>query len=194
MKWNHEIIFIFFFFRLMDKMIIKLMGYKKFTIWLRDAFFLPNSFSFTYRYFSPFYLVLVVGRMALKLATVFLVFLLSLAFVSSKTEDQNAKLHDRKGLIEVFHWISSKSYFLVRWKLAVRQCNTLCLWLCFLLYVWYQELYKVVNLPTTKGPEYINDISSKFLLNERGVVGWIVPCETLIGRYKVFSVKDVLYD
>ena len=51
--------------------------------------------------------------MALKLATVFLVFLLSLAFVSSKTEDQNAKLHDRKGLIEVSHWISSKSYFLV---------------------------------------------------------------------------------
>ena len=32
-------------------------------------------------------------------------------------------------------------------------------------------IYKVVNLPTTKGPEYINDISSKFLLNERGVVG-----------------------
>ena len=66
-------------------------------------FFLPNSFSFTYRYFSPFYLILVVGRMALKIATGFLVFLLSLAFVSSKTEDQNAKLHDRKGLIEVFH-------------------------------------------------------------------------------------------
>ena len=66
-------------------------------------FFLPNSFSFTYRYFSPFYLISVVGRMALKIATGFLVFLLSLAFVSSKTEDQNAKLHDRKGLIEDFH-------------------------------------------------------------------------------------------
>ncbi|CAH3148650.1 unnamed protein product [Porites lobata] len=35
--------------------------------------------------------------MALKLATGFLVFSLSLAFVSSKTEDQNAELHDRKG-------------------------------------------------------------------------------------------------
>ena len=54
-------------------------------------------------FFSPFYLILVVGRMALKIATGFLVFLLSLAFVSSKTEDQNAKLHDRKGLIEDFH-------------------------------------------------------------------------------------------
>ena len=53
--------------------------------------------------FSPFYPILVVGRMALKIATGFLVFLLSLALVSSKTEDQNAKLHDRKGLIEVFH-------------------------------------------------------------------------------------------
>ena len=146
-KWNEimKSFSSFFFFRLMDKMIIKLMGYKKFTIWLRDAFFLPNSFSFTYRYFSPFYLILVVGRMALKIATGFLVFLLSLTFVSSKTEDQNAKLHDRKGLIEVFHWISSKSYFLVLWKLVrrvlgVRQCNTLCLWLCFLQYVCNQEL------------------------------------------------------
>ena len=136
-----------FFFRLMDKMIIKVMGYEKFTIWLitRCFFFLPNSFSFTYRYFSPFYLILVVARMALKIATGFLVFLLSLAFVSSKTEDQNAKLHDRKGLIEVFHWISSKSYFLVLWKLVrrvlgVRQCNTLCHWLCFLQYVCNQEL------------------------------------------------------
>ena len=142
-SWNH---FYLFFSRLMDKIIIKVMGYEKFTIWLiTRCFFLPNSFSFTYRYFSPFYLVLVVGRMALKLATVFLVFLLSLAFVSSKTEDQNAKLHDRKGLIEVFHWISSKSYFLVLWKLVrrvlgVRQCNTLCLWLCFLQYVCNQEL------------------------------------------------------
>ena len=27
---------------------------------------------------------------------------------------------------------------------------------------------KVINLPTTKRPEYINGISSKFLLNERG--------------------------
>ena len=88
----------------MDKMIIKVMGYEKFTILLITRFFfLPNSFSFTYRYFSPFDLILVVGRMALKIATGFLVFLLSLAFVSSKTEDQNAKLHDRKGLIEVFH-------------------------------------------------------------------------------------------
>ena len=51
----------------------------------------------------PFYFILTVRRMAWKIATVSLVFLLSLAFVSSKTEDQNAKLHDRKGLIEVFH-------------------------------------------------------------------------------------------
>ena len=146
MKWNHEIIFIFFFPSYGQN------DHKSNGLWeihylinYEMIFFLPNSFSFTYRYFSPFYLVLVVGRMALKLATGFLVFSLSLAFVSSKTEDQNAKLHDRKGLIEVFHWISSKSYFLVLWKLVrrvlgVRQCNTLCHWLCFLQYVCNQEL------------------------------------------------------
>ena len=79
-------------------------------------FFLPNSFSFRYRYFFSFYVILAVRRMAWKIATDFLVFLLSLAFVSSKTEYQKAKLHGRKGLIKLFHWISGKSYFLVRWK------------------------------------------------------------------------------
>ena len=53
--------------------------------------------------FFPFYFFLAFRRMAWKIAAGFLVFLLSLAFVSCKTENQNAKLHGRKGLIEVFH-------------------------------------------------------------------------------------------
>ena len=142
-----------FFFRLMYKMIIKARGYEKFIIWLRDAFFLPNSFSFRYRYFFSFYVILAVRRMAWKIATDFLVFLLSLAFVSSKTEYQKAKLHGRKGLIELFHWISSKSYFLVRWKFVHIALGVRVIYLVFgFVFSNTSAMSGMINRPTTKLP------------------------------------------
>ena len=156
-KWNKIIksffSSFFFFFRLMDKMIIKARGYEKFIIWLRDAFFLPNSFSFRYRYFFTFYVILAVRRMAWKIATGFLVFVLSLAFVSSKTEYQKAKLHGRKGLIELFHWISSKSYFLVRWKFVRIALGVRVIYFVFgFVFSNTSAMSGMINRPTTKLP------------------------------------------
>ena len=122
--------------------------------------------------------------MAWKITTGFLVFLLSLAFVSSKTEYQKAKLHGRKGLIKLFHWISSKSYFLVRWKFVRIAIGVPVIYLFFgFVFSNTSAMSGMINLPTTKLPGLPQSFCSmkREWLSEMSLVKrWLVVTRCLV--------------
>ena len=155
-KWNKIIksfFSSFFFFSSYGQNDHKSKGLWEIHYLITRCFFSSKLFQLQIYIFFSFYVILAVRRMAWKITTGFLVFLLSLAFVSSKTEYQKAKLHGRKGLIELFHWISSKSYFLVRWKFVRIALGVRVIYLVFgFVFSNTSTMSGMINRPTTKLP------------------------------------------